>query len=98
MLITKKDGLDEMFLKEEKFIKKLSYTNLLADLLFLNYEYSNKKYHNVTGSQIYNSMQDQIRFSETEKKEIINDAISLIKIKYNVNVKDFENLIIEKKK
>lgn len=90
--------MDELFFNNEKSIKKLYVTELLTELLYLNYEFSNKEYHNVTGTTIYNGLYEQPKFSKKEKEEIIENAISLLKIKHNIKLVNFEELIFEKKK
>lgn len=90
--------MDELFFENEKQIKKLYVTKLLTELLFLNYEFSNKEYHNATGTSIYNGLYDQPKFSKKEQEEIIKNAISLLNIKYNIDLIDFEKLIFKTKK
>lgn len=90
--------MDELFFENEKNIKKLYVTKLLAELLYLNYEFSNKQYQNASGTSIYNGLYDQPRFNKKEKEEIIRNAISLLNIKYNIDLIDFEELIFKRKK
>lgn len=89
-------NMDELFKKEEKNLKKLIATELLAELLYLNYEFSDKEYHNVTGSTIFNSIFENPKFTIDEKENIRNNARLLLKIKYNIELIDFEELIFKK--
>lgn len=43
-------SMDKLFLRDEKRIKKLYDTELLAHLLLLNYQFLNNKYHNISAS------------------------------------------------
>lgn len=87
--------IDELFLRDEKRIKKLYDTELLARLLLLNYEFSNNKYHNVNASDILNNLH-KVKYSKKDLVQIKNNAIALLKIKYNIGVKNFETLEFEK--
>lgn len=87
--------IDELFLRDEKKIKKLYDTELLARLLLLNYEFSNNKYHNVNASDILNNLH-KVKYSKKDLVQIKNNAIALLKIKYNIGVKNFETLEFEK--
>ena len=74
--------IDELFSRDEKRTKKLYDTELLAKLLLLNFEFSNNKYLDTT--------------AKSEIQEIKNNAIRLLKIKYNVDVIEFEKLNFKK--
>lgn len=91
------DKMDELFKRDERKIRKLFDTRLLAELLYLNYEFNNKKYHDeISGKTIFSSLQDGIKFTEQEKQEIVTNAILLLKINHNVRLIDFDNLVFEK--
>lgn len=47
--------LGEEYKIQEHKIKKLYDTSLLADLIRLNYCYSNKEYNNILGENIWNT-------------------------------------------
>lgn len=87
--------IDELFSRDEKRIKKLYDTELLANLLLLNYQFSNNKYHNVNASDILNNLH-KIKYSKNDLEQIKNNAIALLDIKYNIKVKDYETLDFEK--
>lgn len=92
-------AIDELFISDERKIRKLYETKLLSELLYLNYEFDNKKYHSeVTGNTIYTSLHDSINFTNKEQQEIVNNAILLLKVNHNVKLLDFENLVFEKEK
>ena len=89
--------MDELFKKDERKIRKLFDTRLLAELLYLNYEFNNKEYHDeISGKTIFNSLRSKIKYTEQEKQEIVTNAILLLKINHNVRLVDFENLVFEK--
>lgn len=87
--------IDELFSRDEKRIKKLYDTELLAKLLLLNFEFSNNKYYNITASDIINNLH-KVKYSKNDLEQIKNNAIALLKIKYNIEVKNFETLEFEK--
>lgn len=87
--------IDELFSRDEKRIKKLYDTELLARLLLLNYEFSNNKYHNVKANNIMDNLH-KVKYSKKDLEQIKNNAIALLEIKYNVKVKNFETLDFEK--
>ena len=89
-------SLDDIFARDEKRTRKLYDTELLTELLLLNYEFSNYKYLGVTGTNIFNNLHKKIKYSNEELEEIKNNAIALLKIKYNIKVKNFETLDFEK--
>ena len=90
--------MDELFKKDERKIRKLFDTRLLAELLYLNYEFNNKKYHNeISGKTIFNSLHSKIKYTEREKQEIVTNAILLLKINHNVSLVDFEDLVFVEK-
>ena len=87
--------IDELFLRDEKRIKKLYDTELLARLLLLNYEFSNNKYHNTTANEIFDNLH-KISYSKKDIEEIMSNSLILLNIKYNVKVNNLENLDFEK--
>ena len=87
--------IDELFTRDEKRIKKLYDTELLARLLLLNYEFSNSKYHNVNATDILNNLH-KVKYSKKDLEQIKNNVIALLDIKYNIKVKNFETLDFEK--
>lgn len=88
--------IDELFIRDEKRIRKLYDTELLAKLLLLNYEFSNNKYLGVTGSDVFSNLHKKVKYSKEELEEIKSNAIILLKIKYNTEVINFEELNFEK--
>ena len=87
--------IDELFSRDEKRIKKLYDTEILAKLLLLNYEFSNNKYHNVNATDILNNLH-KVKYSKKDLEQIKNNAIALLDIKYNIKVNDLESLNFEK--
>ena len=82
--------------KKEKDLFKYHYTCLLSELLLLNYEFSNHEYNGTPGKDVFNKMKKKIKLSEKEKQNIIDNAISLIEIKYNKKLSNFEKIEFEK--
>lgn len=87
--------IDELFSRDEKRIKKLYDTELFANLLLLNYQFSNSKYHNVNATDILNNLH-KVKYSKKDLEQIKNNAIALLEIKYNIKVKNFKTLDFEK--
>ncbi len=87
--------IDDLFLRDEKRIKKLYDTELLAHLLLLNYQFSNSKYHNISASDIFNNLH-KVKYTKEDLEQIKNDAIALLEIKYNIRIKNFETLDFDK--
>ena len=75
-------SMDKLFLRDEKRIKKLYDTELLAHLLLLNYQFSNNKYHNISASEIFKNLH-RVKYSKKDLEQIKNNAIALLDIKYN---------------
>ena len=84
-------SMDKLFLRDEKIIKKLYDTELLAHLLLLNYQFSNYKYHNISASEIFKNLH-KIKYSKKDLEQIKNNAIALLDIKYNIRVNNLETL------
>lgn len=84
-------SMDKLFLRDEKRIKKLYDTELLAHLLLLNYQFSNNKYHNISASEIFKNLH-RVKYSKKDLEQIKNNAIALLDIKYNIRVNNLETL------
>ena len=76
---------EELFEEERKIIKDHDI-KLLSELLYFNYVNRDK----INIDYIYNGMKDNIIYSVKEEKEIKEDAIKIVKDKYNVDIKDKE--------
>ena len=70
-------------------------TLLLSELLYLNYEFSNNKYNSISGTDVFNLLNRKIQLTKQEKNDIINNAIFLIKLKYNRKLKNYDTLEFE---
>ena len=80
--------MDEDYKEKEHRLKKLYITFLLADLIQLNYCYSNKEYNNILGEDIWNSA------IKKEKEEIISNVTSLLEMRYQLKLVNFtENIV-----
>lgn len=87
-------SMDKLFLRDEKRIKKLYDTELLAYLLLLNYQFLNNKYHNISASEIFKNLH-RVKYSKKDLEQIKNNAIALLDIKYNIRVNNLEKLDFE---
>ncbi len=83
------DIFDKTFLKQEKRIKKYYDTLLLTELIYLNYSYSNKECHGTTIENIYNNLH-KVKYSKKDIVDIINNALYLVKLKYNFDANSFK--------
>lgn len=79
---------DEYYLKDEKRIIKYHHKLLLADLLYLNYAFSNNEYDGITGEDVLKYVIKGTRYTDLEKLEIMDDAMMILKIKYNKIILD----------
>ena len=94
---------DEYYLKNKKRIIKYHHKLLLADLLYLNYAFSNNEYDGITGEDILKYVIKGTRYTDIEKLEIMDDAMMIMKIKYNKVIvsnkkEQFMNLDFDKNK
>lgn len=87
-------NMDKLFLRDEKRIKKLYDTELLAHLLLLNYQFLNNKYHNISANEIFKNLH-RVKYSKKDLEQIKNNAIVLLDIKYNIRVNNLEKLDFE---
>lgn len=87
-------NMDKLFLRDEKRIKKLYDTEMLAHLLLLNYQILNNKYHNISASEIFKNLH-RVKYSKKDLEQIKNNAIVLLDIKYNIRVNNLEKLDFE---
>lgn len=87
--------IDELFSRDEKRIKKLYDTELLAKLLLLNFEFSNNKYHNITASDIINNLH-KVKYSKNDLEQIKNNAIALLKLNIILRLRILKLLNLKK--
>ena len=86
--------MDDDYKEKEHRLKKLYITFLLADLIQLNYCYSNKEYNNILGEDIWNSAIKKEKYTKKEKEEIISNATSLLEMRYQLKLVNFtENIV-----
>lgn len=79
---------DKYYLNDEKRFIKYHHKLLLADLLYLNYAFSNNKYDGITGEDVLKYVIKETRYTALEKLGIMNDAMMILKIKYNKVISD----------
>lgn len=70
------------FIKEENKLRMESYAKLLADLIYLNYEYSNDGPINIT--HIYNTLHDTVNYTKEEK--IFEKAFIYLRVDYGLEL------------
>lgn len=70
--------------KQARELKNYYQTFLLADLIYLNYTFSNKEYNHINGNQVWEESMTKFKITEKGKNKIIMDAMQLLHIKYNV--------------
>lgn len=86
--------MDQDYQKQEHEMKLLYNTFLLADLIWLNYCFSNKEYNNITGKDIWNSIIREEEYTMKEKEKIINNASHLLEIRYQLKLVNFNTFDI----
>ena len=85
--------------KEEYKIRKENDSNLLADLIYMNDKLSAKKYDDtITGISLLKTLHDEFKYTQKDNKDIVERASVLLKEKYNLELIDFNNLILKKLK
>lgn len=80
--------IQQYYKRKERKIKKYHFTLLLADLLWENYLYCNYKYDHITGDDVFETSLRKENYSSKEKEKIIQNALLLLQIKYNIKLKD----------
>lgn len=83
------DAFEESYLKYDKKLKKYYDTLLLDELIFLNYAYSNNEYGKVTVKNIFDNLHS-LEYSKKDINDIIDNALYLVKLKYNFDVNSFK--------
>ena len=69
-------NMDKLFLRDEKRIKKLYDTELLAHLLLLNYQFLNNKYHNISASEIFKNLH-RVKYSKKDLEPVSYTHLTL---------------------
>lgn len=82
---------DKIYYEEEKNIRKYFDTQLLSELLFINSKHPTSEYHTNNIEHIYNTLFDSIVYTYDELKEIRQNALALLKIKYNISIDGFKD-------
>lgn len=86
--------IDQDYKKQEHEMILLYDTFLLTHLIWSNYCFSNKEYNNTTGQDIWNSIILDRKYTMIEKEKIINNASSLLEIKHQLKLVNFNNIDI----
>lgn len=75
---------EKKFIKEENKLRMENDAKLLADLIYLNYKYSNAKPINIIS--IYKTLHDSINYSKQEEKKIFEHALIYLRVDYGVEL------------
>ncbi len=75
---------EKEFIKEENKLRMESDAKLLADLIYLNYEYSNYTPINIT--HIYNTLHDTVNYTKEEKEKIFEKAFIYLRVDYRLEL------------
>ena len=75
---------EKEFIKEENKLRMESDAKLLADLIYLNYEYSNDRPINII--YIYNTLHDTVNYTKEEKEKIFEKAFIYLRVDYGLEL------------
>lgn len=75
---------EEKFIKEENKLRMENDARLLADLIYLNYEYSNDKSINI--NHIYKTLHDTVNYKKKEEEKIKEHALIYLKVDYGLEL------------
>lgn len=78
---------EEYYLKSKKIRMKYE-SELLCELIYLNYQYYDCNSSKIKIEKIYNEMKNDIDFSDKEKNIIISNGLEKLKKKYNIVIDD----------
>lgn len=79
---------EEDYKKKKHQVRKLYDTFLLADLLWLNYGFSNHKYNNTTGDEVWQEVVKKSEYTKKEKEKIIKNAMTILSIRYDLKMNE----------
>lgn len=71
---------EKEFIKEENKLRMENDPRLLADLIYLNYEYSNGKPINI--NHIYKTLHDTVNYTKDEEEKIKEYAFIYLRVDY----------------
>ena len=75
---------EEKIIKEENKLRMESDARLLADLIYLNYEYSNGKSINI--NHIYKTLHDTVNYTKEEEDKIKEHAFIYLRVDYGLEI------------
>lgn len=75
---------ENKFIKEENKLKMENDARLLADLIYLNYEYSNGNPINI--DHIYNTLHDTVNYTKDEEEKIKKHAFIYLRVDYGLEL------------
>lgn len=74
------------FIKEENKLRMENDSRLLADIIYLNYEYSNGKQINI--NHIYKTLHDTVNYTKEEEQKIFEHAFNYLRVDYGLELKN----------
>lgn len=75
---------EKNFIKEENKLRMENDARLLADLIYLNYEYSNGKTINI--NHIYKTLHDTVNYTKDEEEKIKEHAFIYLRVDYGLEL------------
>ena len=75
---------EKEFIKEENKLRMENDARLLADLIYLNYEYSNGKLINI--NHIYKTLHDTVNYTKAEEEKIKEHAFIYLSVDYGLEL------------
>lgn len=75
---------EKEFIKEENRLRMENDARLLADLIYLNYEHSNRK--SISINHIYKTLHDTINYTKDEEEKIKKHAFIYLRVDYGLEL------------
>lgn len=75
---------EKKFINEENKLRMENDARLLADLIYLNYEYSNGKPINV--NHVYKTLNDTVNYTKDEEETIKEHAFIYLRVDYGLEL------------
>ena len=80
-------GIFEKDYKKKEHQRKMLYDTFLpTDLLWLNYCFSNNRYNNTTGDEVWQKGLQKEEYTKIEKDKIIKNAMNILNIRYDLDI------------
>ena len=91
------NAIDKQYYNKLHKERKYSDILLLVELLAQTYYYSGNYYNNVNVSDLIKEIEQKENYTNHEKDLMTQNAIKILKIKYNINIYSTKPLIFENK-